>query len=235
MVCTSCIQAAEDEPWPAGTGGEPADLCSSHMGAQMSAHGCIAIDACACSYLHTARAFYQTMIFVQVLSQEPVPDTVSLAGVAREIVSGDYSGKEARVTTEVDGPTMAKLLKEQGSDPSFFGLTEEIQATEIKAECHSDDHAIEHDFNAAAWFEQASAEQIVALANCGWRGDYPADAVAHFMADHDDQIAAMFSYIEIANGIGDSGFECSVAEESAMSWLAEHRPEVHEVIRRESD
>ncbi len=56
LVCTSCIRAAEDETWSAGTGGAPADLCMS-LGAGMSAHDCIRTIAltgavCACSYPH---------------------------------------------------------------------------------------------------------------------------------------------------------------------------------------
>ena len=54
LVCTSCIKAAEDEPWSAGTGGEPADLCMS-LGAQMDAHDCLAgasPSPCACAYPH---------------------------------------------------------------------------------------------------------------------------------------------------------------------------------------
>ncbi len=123
MVCTSCIQAAEDETWSATTGGEPADLCMS-LGAQMSAHDCITTEPCACTYPHAAREYYQTMIFVQVLSENPLTN-MTLHDVADEITTGDCSGKITGNVTKVDGPTMAKLLREQGSDPEFFGLTDQ--------------------------------------------------------------------------------------------------------------
>ncbi len=69
--------------------------------------------------------FYQTMIFVQVLSEEPLWPDMTLSEVNDAISTGECSGKIVRTPTEVDGPTMAKLLIEQGSDPGFFGLDEQ--------------------------------------------------------------------------------------------------------------
>ncbi len=71
--------------------------------------------------------FYQTMIFVQVLSEGPLRPDLALDEVHDAITTGDCSGKIVRIPTEVDGPTMAKLLIEQGSDPEFFGLDEHGQ------------------------------------------------------------------------------------------------------------
>lgn len=43
--------------------------------------------------------------------------------IERECNSGDWSlGTLSVEGTEVDGPTIAKLLDKQGSDPEFFGL-----------------------------------------------------------------------------------------------------------------
>ena len=104
----------------------------------------------------------------------------------------------------------------------FMGL----EATSIHAECHTDDYAFKYEFDAAPWFEQATDEQIIALANCGWGGDYPADAVAEYQADHDDRLRRLFDYLAVRNkGTGeDVGFECSVAAGDADRWLSEHRP-----------
>ena len=71
--------------------------------------------------------FNQTMIIVQVLSEGPLRPDLALSEVHDAITTGDCSGKITRVPTEVDGPTMAKLLIEQGSDPGFFGLDEQGQ------------------------------------------------------------------------------------------------------------
>lgn len=72
------------------------------------------------------RTFYRTVITVEVLSEEDVVGGMCLADIAHEIVYGDLSGRYRVTRTEsVDGPTMARLLSEQGSDPEFFGLDED--------------------------------------------------------------------------------------------------------------
>lgn len=96
----------------------------------------------------------------------------------------------------------------------------------IKAECWSDDRCIEVKFDATKWFKKATDKEILALANCGWRGDYPADAVAHFMADHRHDVAEMFTYLGMRAKIETIGFECSVDSESALKWLAQNRKKV---------
>ena len=104
----------------------------------------------------------------------------------------------------------------------------------IKAQCWSDDRCVEVDFDATEWFKQATTKEIIDLANCGWRGDYPSDAVAHYMAEHNKEVAEMFKYIEIRNKsqIPDmmGGFECAVNEDDAMNWLTINRPHVAEKI-----
>ena len=71
------------------------------------------------------RVFYRTVIKVEVLSEEPF-NYNDLSSVSRQIEE-DCSGKvtDEVDNEEVDGPTMARLLMEQGSDPGFFRLTEE--------------------------------------------------------------------------------------------------------------
>ncbi len=94
----------------------------------------------------------------------------------------------------------------------------------IKAECHSDDRVREATFDATPYFVQANAETIGALAECGWGGDYPADIVAHFMAEHDKQVRLMFKYLELVSDKRDApGFECHVNESDALGWLKENR------------
>ncbi len=76
----------------------------------------------------------------------------------------------------------------------------------IQARCYSDDRNVDVEFDATLWWAQASEEQKQALRDCGWGGDYPADEVAIFMADHDEGVKRMFTYLEII----DIGFECHV-------------------------
>lgn len=71
------------------------------------------------------RKFYRTVIEVEVLSEEAV-DFGDLAAVHYAITDGECSGQWSVTHSEpVCGPTMAKLLKEQGSDPSYFRLDDD--------------------------------------------------------------------------------------------------------------
>lgn len=98
----------------------------------------------------------------------------------------------------------------------------------IRAECHSDDRNVEVRFDATPWFEQAKDEQIADLFACGWGGDYPADAVAEYMAEHNEKIAFMFKYLV---AISDDptkkdchGYECHITDElAALNWILENR------------
>jgi hypothetical protein len=107
----------------------------------------------------------------------------------------------------------------------------------IPAECHSDDRVFEVAFDPLAWFEQADPEDIVELARCGWGGDYPADAVARFMAEQNGEVQALFDSLDRLGDLPSHkdlrGFECHVEEEAALAWLRANRPEVYEDVRRE--
>jgi hypothetical protein len=89
----------------------------------------------------------------------------------------------------------------------------------IRAECHSDDFCVEVDFDATQWFEQASDDEIKALRDCDWGGDYPADEVAMFMAEHSQEVEDMFKYITLRHKLEHIGFECHVNPEDAERWL----------------
>jgi hypothetical protein len=72
------------------------------------------------------RKFYKLVVTVTVLSEEPIGEEVDLESIAYGISQGDWSGQTDYGTPEeVDGPTMARLLQEQGSDTEFFLLSEE--------------------------------------------------------------------------------------------------------------
>ncbi len=106
----------------------------------------------------------------------------------------------------------------------------------IEAEAHSDDHYYEIKFNAVLWFIHATDDEILALARCGWRGDYPSDAVAQWTTDHaggHDGLQDLFKHIEVASKTGTMGFECSVSSDQAMPWLLTNRRLVHEEIMKQ--
>lgn len=93
----------------------------------------------------------------------------------------------------------------------------------IKAEIHSDDRKIEVEFDAAAFFKQASDDELQKLADCGFRGDYPADDVGHFEAGRNSEVQRVFDYLEITR---DQGFEVVVDSDDASAWLRANRPAI---------
>lgn len=78
----------------------------------------------------SSRTFHRTIITIEVLSEYPYsPD--DLDEVVSDITDGDCSGKWSVTSSdEVDGPTMAKLLIGQESDPEFFQLDEDGNDTD---------------------------------------------------------------------------------------------------------
>ena len=111
-------------------------------------------------------------------------------------------------------------------------LRDFTSGADIKATCSSDDRAINIDFDATAWFEQASEDEIMALADCDWGGHYPADKVAY----HYRQAATkdLFDYVETLsayqNGNDQIGFECHVDQDDVMVWLQLNRVSLQEKI-----
>lgn len=109
----------------------------------------------------------------------------------------------------------------------------------IPAEVYSDDRIVEVNFDALPFFQQASAEELQQLAECGWGGDYPADQVAIHCADDNADVQRVFDYLGYRpRHYGETvGFECHVEEAPALEWLKANRPEVyksvHEFLVRE--
>jgi hypothetical protein len=72
--------------------------------------------------------YYKTTIVFEVLTDEPLPDELSLGDIVNETIHGGASGevKECK-TEEVSREAMAQLLIDQGSDPEFLlGDDEEV-------------------------------------------------------------------------------------------------------------
>lgn len=72
------------------------------------------------------RKFYRTVIKVEILSEEPYPESADMHQVANDIDDGDCSGQAITIVENqvVSGKRMVKLLENQGSDPEFFQLDE---------------------------------------------------------------------------------------------------------------
>lgn len=106
-----------------------------------------------------------------------------------------------------------------------------LEQQSIKARIYSDDHRLEKTFNAIEWFEQASEKQIIALAECNFGGDYPADAVGIFMAAKSKDVEDVFTYIKILVGSKDApGFEVHVDVNDGLAWIEENFEELYAKI-----
>ena len=98
----------------------------------------------------------------------------------------------------------------------------------VRAEAHSDDMIAAAKFDATAWFDQASDDQVVDLADAGWGGDYQADEVASFFENSPgfDRLTDMYGHLFRANRDREArvGFECHVHSGDAFAWLEGNRP-----------
>jgi len=92
----------------------------------------------------------------------------------------------------------------------------------ISAKCWSDDKHLIISFNSAAYFAQATPEEILELEQCDWAQDYPCDAVVRFFESSDSKVEKLFAYIRIA----EIGFDCDIDRDSALAWLKTYRPEL---------
>lgn len=103
-------------------------------------------------------------------------------------------------------------------------IAPELLTPSIDAEVHDDGHQITAHFDAAAWFAQASEEDLWKLYSCGWARDYTADAVAEFYEDRDEGVKQMFELVRISQKTRNPvGFECCIESDQAMAWLEIHR------------
>ncbi len=70
--------------------------------------------------------YHKTTITVEVLSREPLPATVTLAGLHEGITFGEWSGYITHEAEEIDAKQACQELRElHQSDPEFLGITHE--------------------------------------------------------------------------------------------------------------
>ena len=83
----------------------------------------------------TSRTFYKTTFVGEILSENPLPDSMDLKDALEEAENGSYSGDvKSQDSVQVNGKDMAKLLTDQRSDPAFFKLTENGEDDEEEQE-----------------------------------------------------------------------------------------------------
>lgn len=73
----------------------------------------------------TKKKLYYKRIVVDVLSEYPIPEHISLTDLEFEMNEGEYVGTmEVKKDQEVTGRKAAKMVMAMGSDPTFFGMNE---------------------------------------------------------------------------------------------------------------
>ncbi len=109
-----------------------------------------------------------------------------------------------------------------------YGVTRRLR---IEAKVWDDSRVNEAGFDAALWFAQADSSDIESLQEIGWSGDYASDAVAEYYDGRHPEVTEVFNYIRaVRNTRAQTGFECSVDEDSAKAWLKVHRPGVRAIL-----
>lgn len=73
------------------------------------------------------RTFYRSVLTIEILSDDPIPEDLSLEEIQEAITVGDCSGdtKWQALNEPKTGKEMAKLLQDQRSDPGFFLLNDD--------------------------------------------------------------------------------------------------------------
>lgn len=74
----------------------------------------------------TTRKFYRRLVTLEFISETQHPGAWDIESAIWDAKEGDGSMQElSDKTDEVDGKQAAEILISQGSDPSFFRLTED--------------------------------------------------------------------------------------------------------------
>lgn len=72
------------------------------------------------------KVIYKTVIEVEVLSEQPIPDGMPLQYIAEQGYDGDYSVvSEIKSAEPITGKDASDATINQGSDPEFFGMDED--------------------------------------------------------------------------------------------------------------
>jgi hypothetical protein len=88
----------------------------------------------------------------------------------------------------------------------------------------SDDQDHRVDFDAGPWLMKASLNQLVDLAKCGYRGDYPADQVAQDLSRENSELDDFFGAVTC-------GFEVIINPWDADHFLSVNRPREYEILK----
>lgn len=150
------------------------------------------------------------------------PSESEILDLAREATDGGgyCSKQEVAVVSVRHLPQHA-----EGVDAvmEFFDATESAGPT-VTTSFRTDDRTFDFTFDVTDALAASSDEELLALRDIGWGGDYEAD---HFFMWYADQVHAPEAvlaarYLEARN----CGFEVYVDVEQAEAWVRAHRPAI---------
>lgn len=148
----------------------------------------------------------------------------AICGKCGSHMNGDYCSDDTCPYSEWPQRVSLRELQEEPAE-TLRQRYEVLPRIRVHAEVHDDSHFKKVEFDAALWFAQACDNEVIDLHGIGWTGDYASDAVAEYFSDRNEDIADLFDFCRAAQRTSEpQGFECSVDEDSAMSWLKQHRP-----------
>jgi hypothetical protein len=83
---------------------------------------------------------------------------------------------------------------------------------------HTVDHMVKFDFDATAYFEQASLEEVIRLAQGHWGADCDAGhpIAVYFIKREDPQFLTFASYLALEENLE---YEIVIVEKEALAWL----------------
>lgn len=72
------------------------------------------------------KKLYRTVIQIEVLSEDPIPEGMSLDQIEEECNTGSFSGVHDFIKTNevIEGEEAVKAVMAQGSSPDFFQMDE---------------------------------------------------------------------------------------------------------------
>lgn len=140
-------------------------------------------------------------------------------------VPKEFSG-EAQGHWRIPEPDWARFIERAQKASRAPGL----QDPRVAAKFWTDDQVFQVSFEAQAYLQQASDEELRSILEVGCSRDYSTDAIAEYMRDEklEDGICQAFGYLDVRNkGSWETvGFEVEVDKRSFYRWLDAQRPAV---------
>jgi len=139
------------------------------------------------------------------------------AHILRQVLTTAAGARGVRTGPHVDGqPPQASI-----------DASSEADHWVIPAILRTEDEVYEQTFDATGYFEQASDQELLALAGQAFRCSDAADQVGFWAEGRSSKVRQLYAYLEARNQPGaksDCGSDVEIEEQAALAWLQKHRP-----------